>query len=137
MTADRQDLNASVLVGSTRIVDHTTFSELRWTRDSLPPNTFKLSPGFQKRSHLFSEEFIEVLEDLHALQCLRESMPPLKFNVLTMEGINNHMASIQSRIVNLPKPSSAVFCCHLAAYLCTVMLCCRVWCAPVIPVSEI
>ncbi|KAI1359247.1 hypothetical protein F5Y08DRAFT_85600 [Xylaria arbuscula] len=128
-----QDLNASILAGSPRIVDHTTFSELSWKRESLPPSSFRLAPGFQKRSHLFSEDFIEVLEDLHALQCLRESTPPLKFNVLGMEHINNHMASLQSRIVDLPKTSSAVFCCHLAAYLCTVMLCCRVWCAPVIP----
>ncbi|KAJ8131521.1 hypothetical protein O1611_g2104 [Lasiodiplodia mahajangana] len=32
-----QDLNSSVLAGSSRIVDHTTFSELKWTRDQFPP----------------------------------------------------------------------------------------------------
>ncbi|KAK5627014.1 hypothetical protein RRF57_002729 [Xylaria bambusicola] len=128
-----QDLNASILAGSRRIVDHTTFSELRWTRDSCPPSFFRLPPGFQIQPGLLTEDFIEVLEDLHALQCLRDTTPPLKSQVLKMEDINNHMAYIQSRIMNLPKPPPAVFCCYLAACLCSVMLCCRVWCAPIIP----
>ncbi|TRX98421.1 hypothetical protein FHL15_000495 [Xylaria flabelliformis] len=42
-----QDLNSSVLAGSTRVVDHATFSELHWKKDSLPLDFFRLSPGFQ------------------------------------------------------------------------------------------
>ncbi|KAI0522091.1 hypothetical protein F5B22DRAFT_458317 [Xylaria bambusicola] len=128
-----QDLNASILAGSRRIVDHATFSELRWTRNSCPPSFFRLPPGFQMHPDLFTKDFIEVLEDLHALQCLRNTISPLKSQVSKMEYINNHTAYIQSRIMNLPKPHPAVFCCYLAACLCSVMMCCRVWCAPVIP----
>ncbi|KAI0537970.1 hypothetical protein GGR58DRAFT_470033 [Xylaria digitata] len=128
-----QDLNSSILAGSSRIVDHTTFSELQWTRDSLPLSFLKLPPGFQVRSNLFTKEFIEILEDVHALQCIRNAPTPVRFDPNMMERINNHTASIQSRLVGLPNTSPVMSCCHLAAYLCSVMLCCKVWCAPVIP----
>ncbi|ENH66072.1 hypothetical protein FOC1_g10000329 [Fusarium oxysporum f. sp. cubense race 1] len=42
-----QDLNSSIMVGSKRIVDHTTFTELEWQRDSIAPDFFELPPGFQ------------------------------------------------------------------------------------------
>ncbi|KAI0430261.1 hypothetical protein F5Y09DRAFT_341797 [Xylaria sp. FL1042] len=128
-----QDLNAYVLAGSSRIVDHTTFPELQWTRKSFSPSYFRLPPGFQVRSHLFAEEFIEILEDIHALQCHRDATPAYKCEVTMMESINNHTASIQSRLVALPILSPVMSCCHLAAYLCSVMMCCKVWCAPIIP----
>ncbi|KAI0487346.1 hypothetical protein F4859DRAFT_252095 [Xylaria cf. heliscus] len=128
-----QDLNSSVLTGSNRIVHHTTFSELQWTRDSLPSSFFRLSPGFQRRSQFFTEEFIEILEDLHALQCVRNSPPFTKYDVAMMASINNHTAFIQSRLVNLLDLSPVTSCCRLAAYLCSAMLCCKVWCPLVIP----
>ncbi|KAI3334433.1 hypothetical protein F4824DRAFT_186073 [Ustulina deusta] len=128
-----QDLNASILSGSSRIVDHTTFPGLQWKRDRSSPSIFRLPPGFQMRSHLLTEEFIEVLEDLHALQYYRNAIPPKRCNVLLMEDFNNHSASIQSRLAGLPNLSPVMSCCHLAAYLCSVMLGCKVWCAPVIP----
>ena len=55
---------------------------------------------------------------------------------MLMAHINNHTASIQSRLVGLPNLSPVLECCHLAAYVCSVMLCCKVWCALVIPVGE-
>lgn len=125
--ADRQDLNASILSGSSRIVDHTTFPGLQWKRDRSSPSIFRLPPGFQMRSHLLTEEFIEVLEDLHALQYYRNAIPPKRCNVLLMEDFNNHSASIQSRLAGLPNLSPVMSCCHLAAYLCSVMLGCKVW----------
>ncbi|RYC62085.1 hypothetical protein CHU98_g4137 [Xylaria longipes] len=124
-----QDLNCSVIAGSSRIVDHTTFPELQWTRGSLPPNFFQLSPGFQVRSHLFTRGFIEVLEDLHALQCIRDCSPWKNYDATVMARINNHIASIQSRLVGLLDPSPIMSCCRLAAYLCSSMLCCKVWCS--------
>ncbi|KAJ9259635.1 hypothetical protein DTO212C5_8589 [Paecilomyces variotii] len=124
-----QDLNSSVLIGSRRIVDHETFVELHWTRDLLPSNFFRLSPGFKKRSHIFTKEFIEVLEDIYALQCIRETASV----IVSMAQINNQTASIQSRLMGLSTISPILECCHLAAYLCTVMLCCTAWCALVIP----
>ncbi|KPM35519.1 hypothetical protein AK830_g11061 [Neonectria ditissima] len=111
-----QDLNSSILAGSSRIVDHTTFAELQWTRDPFSPNFFRLPPGFQTRSHLLSKEFIEVLEDIHALQCIRDIPSSTKGDLMLMARINNHTASIQSRLVGFPKGSPVLECCHLAAY---------------------
>ncbi|KAF2790979.1 hypothetical protein K505DRAFT_377130 [Melanomma pulvis-pyrius CBS 109.77] len=128
-----QDLNSSILAGSSRMFDHKTFAELQWTRDPFSPNFFRLPPGFQTRTHLLTKEFIEVLEDIHALQCIREVPRLTKGDVTMMAYINNHTASIQSRLVGFPNLSHVLECCHLAAYVCSVMLCCKVWCALVIP----
>ncbi|KAL4861338.1 hypothetical protein BDV12DRAFT_69636 [Aspergillus spectabilis] len=128
-----QDLNSSILAGSRRIYDHTTFSELQWTRDPFLPNFFRLPPGFQTRSYLLAKELIEVLEDLHALQCIRDVPYYSKADVMLMTQINNHTASIQSRFMSLPRISPVQECVHLAAYNCSVMLCCKVWCELVIP----
>lgn len=132
--ANRQDLNSSVMTGSSREVNHTTFAELQWRRDLFSPSFFRLAPGFQERSYLLTTEFIEVLEDIHALQCIREFAPPASSDKLPMALINNHQASIQSRLVGLVNFTSITNCCYLAAYLCSSMLCCTVWCASVIPV---
>ncbi|KAI1199771.1 hypothetical protein F5X97DRAFT_295359 [Nemania serpens] len=128
-----QDLNSSVLAGTRRIVDHTTFSELRWTRDAFSPSYFRLPAGFQIRCHLLPLELIEVLEDLNALQCIRDAPLTKKFDVAASAQVNNHAASIQSRLVGLPDLDPVVSCCRLAGYLCSVTLCCKVWCALVIP----
>jgi hypothetical protein len=133
--ADRQDLNSSILAGSNRMFDHTTFAELQWTRDPFSPTFFRLPPGFQTRSHLLTKEFVEVLEDINALQCIREVPWFTKINIMQMAYINNHTASIQSRLVDLPNLSPVLECCRLAAYLCSVMLCCTVWCGLVVPVG--
>lgn len=55
---------------------------------------------------------------------------------MMMAYINNHTASMQSRLMGLANLSPALECCRLAAYLCSVMLCCTVWCALVIPVRS-
>jgi hypothetical protein len=124
------------MTGSSRVVDHTTFSELQWRRDPFSPNFFILPPGFQAQSHLLGEEFVEVLKDVYALQCIRDSNLFGKDDVIAMVRIDNHQASIQSRLVSLPNRSSISECCHLAAYLCSVMLRCKVWPASTIPVSQ-
>lgn len=128
-------MNASILSNSDRIVDHTTFSELLWQRDSFTPSFYQLPSGFQKISHLLSDKFIEVLEDLHALQCIRNCSSYKKGDPFIMAYINNHTASIQSRLVNLVKTSPMHRCCYIAAYICSIMLCCHVWCTLAIPVS--
>jgi hypothetical protein len=134
--AVRQDLNSSILAGSSRIFNHSTFAEIQWTRDPFCPNIFQLPLGFQTRFDMLTKEFVEVLEDLHALQCIRDFPGYAKYDVMGMARINNHTASIQSRLVGLPNLSPLLKCCHLAAYICSVMLCCTVWCALVIPVCE-
>lgn len=131
---DRQDLNSSIMVGSKRIVDHTTFTELEWQRDSIAPDFFELPPGFQVRSHLFSQEFLDIVRDIHALQCIRNIYQRTGRPVSTVN-INSHTASIQSRLQALPNTCPISKACHLAAYMCSVMLCCKVWCGLVIPVS--
>ncbi|KAM3088349.1 hypothetical protein ACMFMG_002402 [Clarireedia jacksonii] len=47
-----QDLNSSVMTGSSRVVNYTTFTELQWKRDSYPPSFFRLPPGFQNHVSL-------------------------------------------------------------------------------------
>ncbi|KAL4757329.1 uncharacterized protein BDW70DRAFT_153463 [Aspergillus foveolatus] len=129
----RQDLNSSLLAGSRRIVDHTTFAALLWTRDALVPSAYRLPPGFQSRSHMFGKEFTAVLEDLHALQCIRNIPQQQKADAMVMLHINNHTASVQSRLIALSGLSRLQDCCRLAACLCSVTLCCKVWCELVIP----
>ncbi|KAF2491838.1 hypothetical protein BU16DRAFT_129786 [Lophium mytilinum] len=127
------DLNASVLTGSSRVVDHTTFSALLWHRDKSSPNFYILPPGFQSQSYLLSDEFVEVLKDISALQCIRDSTFFGTEDVISMARVDNHQASIQSRLVSLPNRSSISECCHLAAYLCSTMLRCKLWRASTIP----
>lgn len=125
------------MTGSNRIVDHTTFIELQWTRDLVSRSFFCLPSGFQRRSYLLTKEFIGVLEDLHALQHIRNAPNFTKSGEMSMARINNLTASIQSRLVSMPTVSPFLKCAHLAAYTCSVMLCCHVWCALVIPVCEL
>lgn len=131
----RSDLNSSVMTGSSRVVDHTTFSELQWKRDPFSPSFFILPPGFYPQSHLLGEGFIEVLKDVYALQCIRDSAFFGKEDVIAMARIDNHQASIQSRLVSLSASSNISDCCHLAAYLCSTMLRCKMWRSSTIPVS--
>lgn len=124
------------MTGSTRIVDHMTFTELQWKRDSYSPSLFRLPPGFQVRAQVLTKELVEILEDIHALSCIRVFSGPSNCKPLAMANINNHQASIQSRLVGLVGHSPILECCKLAAYLCSSMLCCQVWCALVIPVRR-
>ncbi|KAH6991320.1 hypothetical protein BKA56DRAFT_473886 [Ilyonectria sp. MPI-CAGE-AT-0026] len=128
-----QDLNSSIMTGSDRIIDHTTFGELQWTRDPFTPTFFVLAPGFQKRIHLFPEDFIEVLKDIHALQCVQDFPGYTCQNPIEMLRVDNQQASIGSRLVDLPKLSPVLEACHLAAYLSACMLCSKVWRHSVIP----
>ncbi|KAL3457526.1 hypothetical protein BJX64DRAFT_16493 [Aspergillus heterothallicus] len=128
-----QDLNSSMLAGACRTVDHTIFSELLWVRDRFVPSFYRLPLGFQSRLHFFSDDFAAVLEDLHALQCIRDVRSAKNAEAMFMLHINNHTASIQSRLAGLSGLSDLQECCRLAAYLCSVTLCCKVWCELVIP----
>lgn len=133
---DRSDLNGSVVTGSSRVVDHTTFSELQWKRDTSHPGFFILPPGFQSRSYLLGQDFVEILKDVFALQCIRDTKILNKEEAMPMAHIDNHQASIQSRLVSLPVYSPISECCHQAAYLCSTMLRCKIWRTSTIPVSN-
>ncbi|KAJ5392723.1 hypothetical protein N7465_011697 [Penicillium sp. CMV-2018d] len=127
------DLNGSVMTGSSRVVDHTTFSELQYRRNPSHPDFFVLPPGFQSRSYLLGQDFIEILKDVFALQCIRDTEILDKEEAIPMAQVDSHQASIQSRLVSLPVCSPISECCHQAAYLCSTMLRCKVWRTSTIP----
>lgn len=133
---NRQDLNSSILTGSTRRFNHTTFAELHWARDPFSPSFYLVPPGFQnyKDSSLSTADFTRVIEDLHALQCIRRLSGLERKDPLAMAYINNHTASIQSRLASLRSDNPVVRCCRLACYICSVRLCCTPWCALFVPV---
>lgn len=134
---NRQDLNCSVLAGSTRVVDHTTFPELDWQRDAHSLVNFAIPEGFSGISHLVQDEFLKVLQDVNALQRIRDSTFFSPEEEISMTQIDNHQASIQSRIVSLRSFSSVHSCCYLAVYLCSTMLRCRRWRTSTVPVSQL
>lgn len=123
------------MTGSKRVVDHTTFTELSWKRDPFTPNAFVLAPGLQKLSSLLGAEFIEILEDINALQLIRDFSQFPADDILSMSQIDNQQASIQSRLVDLPRLSGFLECCRLGVFLCTSLLRCKRWPASVVPVS--
>lgn len=133
----RQDLNCSVMTGSDRLFNHTTFAELHWRRDPFSPGFYTLLPGFKRLSDLLTEDFIEILEDLNALSRTRDSPSFISVcgDATGLIQIDNHQASLQSRLLSLPNTPIFRECCHLAAYLSACQLCCKVWRSSVIPVS--
>ncbi|KAK8041109.1 hypothetical protein PG994_014116 [Apiospora phragmitis] len=106
------------------------------TREALPADFFDIPTGFQLRSHLFNNEFLEVFKDVRALQWIRDHPIYSRNNPADMALINDQTASIQSRLAGLRHLQPTMGCFRLAAYICSVMLCCSVWCAAVFP-SEI
>jgi hypothetical protein len=103
----------------------------------MSPYSSLLQPGFQPLSQFLSEEFIGILEDIHAFQCVRDFSPVGVDDTISMTRIDNHQASIQSRLIALPSTSSILICCQCAAYLCSVMLRCKIRFASPIPVSAL
>lgn len=128
-----QDLNCSIMAGSTRMFDHTTFAELHWRTDPFSPNLYVLSPGFQMKSYLLSEELVETLEDLHALQYIRDTPDFVCKDTTRMIYVDNCQASVQSRLMGLSNLSPFMECCRLAAYISACQLCRKVWRASAMP----
>ncbi|EXJ74135.1 uncharacterized protein A1O5_02429 [Cladophialophora psammophila CBS 110553] len=128
-----QDLYSHILTASERIVTHNTFNELRWERDIFPSDIFVLSPGFQRKAQLFPEEFLEVLRDIHAMQCCRDSTFFAPEDTISMMHVDNQQAWVQSKLVGLPTLPCVQECCRWAAYLAASMLCCKIWRLSVMP----
>ena len=126
------------MTGTSRIVDHNTFAELRWERDPLCAANYRLPPGLADLGDLLSPDFVAILEDIHALEAFRDQWEIDKVpRPCELVYANNEQASIQSRLVSLTGLPPILECVRLAAYLCTSMLCCRVWCGPVVPVRQL
>lgn len=134
---NRQDLNSSVLIGSTRAFDHTTFPALDWERNPAASQSYILPPGFQKASQLLDPNLVEILKDVHGLQRIRDGDFFDKQDMVLLRTIDNHQASIQSRLMSLPAQSSISDSCRLGAYLCSTTLRCKLWHASVVPVSQV
>ncbi|KAK0383253.1 hypothetical protein NLU13_9166 [Sarocladium strictum] len=129
-----QDLNSSILTGSSRIVDHDTFVEMHWQRDPFVPQFYQLPSGFQRLRSTLSSDFVRVLEDVRALQHIRNrARHHTPADPLEIAYINNHQASIQSRLLALKGMDPLLECVRLAAYLCSSVLCCSVWCGRLLP----
>lgn len=132
---DRQDLYAHILTTSERIVTHDTFNELRWQRDVFPSDIFILAPGFERKAELFPEGFLEVLQDIHAMQCCRDSAFFSSEDTVSMMYVDNQQAWVQSKLVDFPSMDFVQECVRWAAYLAASMLCCKVWRMSMMPVS--
>ncbi|KAK7926953.1 hypothetical protein PG985_003951 [Apiospora marii] len=130
---NRQDLNSSVLTGSSRLFSHTSMAEMQWTRDVVSyQDWFTLPPGFQRLAHLFPRDFVDVMEDVHTLQHMRDSPSFICQDTIAMLHVDNHQAWACSRLQQLlaqPEGTSSalVDCCYCAVYLSSTMLCCKVW----------
>ncbi|KAK8127386.1 hypothetical protein PG984_008494 [Apiospora sp. TS-2023a] len=88
-----QDLNSAVLTGSRRLFTHTSMNEMKWTRDVVSyQDWFTLPPGFEKLSHLLPRDFVEVIEDVHTLQHMRDSPSFICQDTIAMLHVDNHQA---------------------------------------------
>lgn len=139
LCVSRQDLNAATIIGSDRTLDHTSFSELHWRRDPLLVDLYALPPGFDRISHLLTEELTEIIKDVHALQRISEMYcESAPFDAISTMQIDNQQAWIESRIQALMiRESPIIKCCCLALYLCTYLSCTTVWQSALISVSHL
>jgi hypothetical protein len=127
-----------MLTGSARIVDHNTFAEMQWRKESRPRSS-KMAQGFERISHMLDGDFVEILQDIYALQLTRTSPSFACNDAVALLHVDNQQASIQSRLhlmlVRMPALSPFYGCLCLAIYLSACMLCCKVWLTSIIPVS--
>ncbi|KAH9907791.1 hypothetical protein F4778DRAFT_719121 [Xylariomycetidae sp. FL2044] len=132
-----QDLNAAMITGSTRLFSHDTFPELRWERDPFLSSFYTAPPGFEERKHLFGDEFMQITEDIHALQEIRETSDAVAKDAIAMLHIDNQLASIESRLFECMVPNlddnPILACCILALYLSTYSMYTETWQAVLIP----
>ena len=134
----RQDLFSSVLTGSGRVLSHDTFSELHWKRDPFRPSIFRVPTGFEAYADVLGNEFLAISEDIHALRALVDTMDVDQRDAISIMHLDNHQASIESRLYNLGRDPlrherPALYCCICAGYLCTYMLFNDVWSSSLLP----
>jgi hypothetical protein len=85
-------------------------------------------------SPMLSPEFVEVLEDIHALQWIRDTSD-YPSDAVQLLHIDNRQAWIESRLFLLPRTSLLLECCYLACYLCTYTLFSEIWQSGMLPVE--
>ena len=132
-----QDLLAALTTGVPRILSHDVFPELHWRRDPMLSSFYSLPAGFAPCGNMFTDELMEALEDIHALQLLRnvaEFNPP---DAVTLRQLDNQQAWIESRLYccycAADSSDFASTSCIIAAYLCAYSLFAEVWAGRWIP----
>jgi hypothetical protein len=133
----RQDLNSAVMTGSERIITHETFPELAWSRDSFHDSLYTLPAGFIPMTDLFNGDIKAIFEDIHALQCMRDSPACQSQDPRTIRQFDNQQAWIESKIhetrSRLSENEYLLECCLIVAYLCTYLMYTDVWHGSLIP----
>ena len=134
-TTSRQDLFAAMIAGTERVFSHETFPEMHWHRDSFQDCLYSAPPGFAKRADILGSEFLEIIEDICALQHLRECGSSYPYDGHEVEKVDNQQAWIESRLQRLREKTSdpLLLCCIPAAYLCAYSFFAEVWGASLIP----
>lgn len=125
------DLFGAVILGSTRLFTHETFSELHWDRDPWGACDHPLPPGFQVNFHVLNDELLSTIEDIQALQASIQLSQSGERKPLSISQIDNIQASIESRLCSLQYTTQNLGpiqeCCRLAAYICCYALFTEVW----------
>ncbi|KAL9075795.1 MAG: hypothetical protein Q9157_003896 [Trypethelium eluteriae] len=133
-----QDLLSAILTGSRRIMSHEFFAELSWTRDPLCLSIAQIPEGFGTSEDVLGNTFLSIVQDIRALQVIRDTTDVDQRDAVTIMHLDNHQASIESRLYNLGKDpmrfqNPTLYCCILTAHICTYMLFTEVWGASWVP----
>ncbi|KAL7949765.1 hypothetical protein V8C42DRAFT_362086 [Trichoderma barbatum] len=132
-----QDLNAAWIIGSERRFNHDVFPELHWGRNPFLSSIYTLPPGFEPLRHAFGDDLIRVIEDIYALQHLRESSEIDLDDSTSIIHMDNYQASVESRLYShflaAGEDNEIVICCILTLYLCAYMLFTEIWAGHFIP----
>ena len=117
---------------------HETFAELSWKRDPFRRSSFKAPRGFEACETILGAEFLAIVEDINALQTLRDAMDVDQNDAIAIMHLDNHQASIESRLYILGEDpmrfvNPTLYCCILASHICTYTLFMEIWSASTIP----
>lgn len=124
------------MTGSDRIFNHDVFSELSWKRDPFLSWLYVAPVGFQNMAGRLGAQLMGIIEDINALQVMRDSTD-WSMDTFSLVHIDNQQAWIESRLYWCRKTAGGndepVDCCVLAAYLCTYVLYADTWRNSMIP----
>ena len=120
------------------MLSHETFAELSWKRDPFRRSIFKATVGFKAYETMLGSEFPAIVEDINELKAFRDATDVDHGDAIAIMHLDNHQASIESRLFNLGEDpmrfvNPTLYCCLLASYICTYALFMEIWSASTIP----
>lgn len=117
------------------MLSHETFPEMHWHRDPYQASLYSLPRGFAQRADILGYEYLEIIEDICALQQLREGGTNYPLGNLEVERIDNQQGWIESRLQQLSQTAiePLLICSIPAAYLCGYSFFSDIWGASLIP----